>query len=275
MIHIGTSGFSYDDWVGRFYPEKTARNAMLPYYASAFGCVEINSTYYAIPGAASFESMVRRTPDDFTFVVKAHKDMTHADEPVEASFDAFVEAIGPLVESRKLGCLLAQYPWGFKRTPTSESRLADLRQRVGDIPTVVEFRNAEWAVGETYELLHGLGLGFCCVDEPSLKDLMPRESVRTSDTGYVRFHGRNARKWWKHEQAYERYDYLYTQEELEEWIPRVRAIESGAKDTYLFFNNHYQGKSVENARMFARMLGLPLLRETPSSIPTQLSLETD
>jgi len=129
---------------------------------------------------------------------------------------------------------------------------------VGDVPTVVEVRNAGWAAVETYDLLKRLGFGFCSVDEPALRGLMPRVAVATSRVGYVRFHGRNAADWWKHEHAWQRYNYLYSEEELAEWAPRVRSLDAETDVTYLFFNNHYQGKSAQNAVMFAKMLSLPL-----------------
>ncbi|OFX15141.1 MAG: hypothetical protein A2Z18_07255 [Armatimonadetes bacterium RBG_16_58_9] len=262
MTYIGTSGFSYDDWKGRFYPEKMAKKDMLAYYARQFNTVEINATYYTIPGAASFASMDRNTPDDFQFVVKAHKDMTHVESPDEDTFDAFLGAIKPLADAGKLGCVLAQYPWSFKRTPENDNRLRQFKDRVGDLPAVVEFRNVEWVNDETFEMLRSLNLGFCSVDEPRLKGLMPPVAVATSDIGYVRFHGRNAKKWWHHDQPHERYDYLYSQDELVEWVPKVDKINAETRATYLFFNNHFQGKSAQNARMFARMLNLPLPTDT-------------
>jgi len=256
MIYIGTSGFSYDDWKGHFYPEKLAKKDMLPYYAQRFNAVEINSTYYTIPGVASFASMARKTPEQFQFVVKAHQDMTHADEPGQEIFDTFLYAIEPLQTSNKLGCILAQFPWSFKNTPKNVVKLQDFKNRVGDLPTVVEFRNADWVNQDTFDLLRELGMGFCSVDEPRLKGLMPPVTVATSDIGYVRFHGRNAREWWRHDEAYQRYNYLYSEEELNEWVPRVEEVNSQAVKTYVFFNNHYQGKSAQNAQLFARMLGL-------------------
>ena len=258
MIYIGTSGFSYEDWKGHFYPDKMAKKDMLAYYARSFDTVEVNSTYYTIPGQATFAAMDRKTPDDFQFVVKAHKDMTHADRPKQEVFDAFLGSITPLEESKKLGCILAQFPWSFKCTPENVARLREFKDGVGDLPTVIEFRNAQWVNEETFDLLRSLDLGFCAVDEPHLKGLMPPVVEATSNIGYVRFHGRNAKKWWKHDQAYERYDYLYTEDELAEWVPKVEDIDAHAQKTYLFFNNHYQGKSARNAKMFAKMLGLPI-----------------
>jgi len=258
MICIGTSGFSYDDWKGHFYPERIAKKDMLGYYAAVFNTVEVNSTYYAIPPAYTFETMMRKTPDGFTFAVKAHKDMTHAETAQPESFSSFIDSVRPIVDSGKLGCVLAQFPWSFRCSEENAVRLREFRERVGELPTVVEFRNAEWVNEGTFSLLRELGLGFCSVDEPALKGLMPRVAAATSGIGYVRFHGRNAQKWWKHEESYERYNYLYTDEELGEWVPKVHDLEGKTERTYVFFNNHYQGKSAQNARMFAKMLGLNL-----------------
>lgn len=144
------------------------------------------------------------------------------------------------------------------------------------MPTVVEFRNSAWISEDTFALLKDLGLGFCSVDEPRLKGLIPPVAAATSAIGYVRFHGRNAAKWFKHDQAYERYDYLYSEEELNEWIPKVKDIESKTVQTYVFFNNHYQGKSVRNAMMFAKLLGLLLPLDTYSSVGSdQLTFDVD
>jgi uncharacterized protein YecE (DUF72 family) len=268
MILIGTSGFSYDDWKGFFYPEDLDKRDMLAYYASQFPAVEVNSTYYTIPGPGAFYGMARKTPPDFKFTVKVHKDMTHAEETDRGVFRTFAKSIHPLVEQGKLGCVLAQYPWGFKPSEAAHGRLRELRDELADAPTVVEFRNAAWVTPQTFELLRELHLGFCCVDEPNLRGLVPAVAAATSPVGYVRFHGRNAARWWNHEHAWERYDYLYTEEELSQWVPKVQSLAAKTDVTYLFFNNHYQGKSAQNAKMFAKMLSLPY----PEAGPAQSAL---
>jgi len=272
MIYIGTSGFSYDDWKGHFYPEQFDKKNMLSYYAARFNCVEVDATYYRIPPAATFATMDRKTPADFQFVVKAHQEMTHVESPEKGVFDAFLGSIRPLQESNKLGCVLAQFPWSFKCNPANAGKLREFKERMGEIPTVIEFRNAEWINDETFDLLRRLDLGFCSVDEPRLKGLMPRIAEATSKVGYVRFHGRNAAKWWKHDEAYERYDYLYAEDELAEWVPKVHDVESKTERTYVFFNNHYQGKSAQNARMFAKMLDLALPIDSAPPAAKQISL---
>ncbi|MCX8053434.1 MAG: DUF72 domain-containing protein [Armatimonadetes bacterium] len=275
MIYIGTSGFSYDDWKGHFYPKQFNKKNMLSYYSERFNCVEINSTYYKIPAPSTFTAMDRNTPPEFHFVVKAPHEMTHADSPSEEIFDAFLASIEPIRQSNKLGCVLAQFPWSFSNTPKNIARLREFKNRMGEIPTVIEFRNESWITKDTFDFLRKLKLGFCSVDEPMLKGLMPHIAEATSEIGYVRFHGRNAAKWWKHDQPYERYDYLYSEEELAEWIPKIRDVESKTKRTYVFFNNHYQGKSTQNARMLARMLDITLPMDSQTPAVKQMTFDED
>jgi uncharacterized protein YecE (DUF72 family) len=257
-ILIGTTGFSYEDWRGYFYPQDLPKKEMLRYYAEHFPSVEVNATYYSLPGPATFYQMARKVPPGFQFVVKAHKDMTHAEEFLPESFQQFRTALEPLQEAGMLGCVLGQFPWSFKATPENRSGLERIREELPGLPVVIEFRNSGWVSEETFALLRRLGLGFCCVDEPRLKGLMPRIVKATSPIGYVRFHGRNAAKWWQHEHAYERYDYLYSEEELAEWVPRIRELAEETEKTYLFFNNHYEGKAGQNAQMMANLLNLTL-----------------
>lgn len=258
-ILIGTSGFSYDDWRGHFYPPDLAKREMLPFYAQHFPVVEVNSTYYAIPAPATMAQMCRRVPLGFRFVVKAHQEMTHSGGELKPeSFAVFRHALEPMVEGGMLGCVLAQFPWSFKPSTGNEEYLRAFRGHLPDLPLVVEFRNSEWLSDQTLALLNEEGLGFCCVDEPRLHGLMPRVAVATSPIGYVRFHGRNAQKWWKHEHSWERYNYLYSEEELAEWAGRIRRLAGLTDPLYVFFNNHYEGKAGQNARQLAHLLDLAL-----------------
>lgn len=259
-ILIGTSGFSYDDWRGFFYPEALPKAEMLAYYAHHFSTVEVNATYYALPRPATFEQMARKVPPEFSFAVKANREMTHAPKLDPTVFARFRDALVPLLDRSQLGCVLAQFPWSFRYGPPQLDTLRQFRDLMGDLPTVIEFRNATWARDVVFTFLREHELGFCCVDEPRLKGLMPPLALATSSIGYFRFHGRNAAKWWQHEQAYERYDYLYSEEELQPWAPKIQAVAAETERTYVFFNNHYQGKAEQNARMMARLLdvGMPL-----------------
>lgn len=255
MIHIGTSGYSYDDWIGPFYPEGADKRKFLDYYARHFDCNEVNYTYYRMPDASTLEAMSAKTPPDFRFVIKANRQMTHErEEADEAIFEEFIAALAPLREQGKFACVLAQFPWGFKLSQPNVDYLKRFRQMMRGVPVVVEFRNDSWIRGDMFEFLREADFGYCCVDQPDLKGLLPPRIEATGAIGYVRFHGRNAEKWWEHDEAWERYDYLYSREELEEWAPKVRSLDKQTDDTYVFFNNHYNAQAVQNAQDFAQLL---------------------
>ena len=252
VIRIGTSGFSYKDWVGPVYPETLAAHERLSFYAHEFSTVELNVTYYRTPSTRAVERWVRQTPDDFLFSVKAFGGLTHDRD--ESAFQPFVDSLQPMVESGKLGCILAQFPYSFHFEPENRDYLKKLRTGLGDLPVVVEFRNAAWVNESTFDLLRSLGLGYCSVDEPRLPGLVPPVAVATGPMGYVRFHGRNAAKWFQHKEAWERYNYAYTEDELSEWVPKLQKLDEAVPLTLVYFNNHFGGKAVHSARTLGQLL---------------------
>lgn len=258
MIYLGTSGFSYNDWVGPFYPVGMPKREWLCYYAREFNSCEINATFYTVPKPATLVSMANKTGEGFLFVIKfvikANQRMTHEQKDNEEVFTAFRKMVGPLVERGRMGCVLAQFPYSFGFNRKNRDYLEILRERLADLPLVIEFRNAQWLKQELFDWLRRNGLGFCCVDEPQLPDLLPPLAVATSKVAYVRFHGRNAEKWWNHKQAYERYDYSYSPEELADWLPKIRDLDRIAERTFVFANNHFEHKSVVTMRMLWKML---------------------
>jgi uncharacterized protein YecE (DUF72 family) len=252
---VGTSGFSYKDWRGPFYPRGIQDKDMLGFYAEKFPMVEINSSYYAIPSVASVRSMVSKVPDDFEFVVKAHGSITHERRPPSSSLPPFLNPLGPMRDAGKLGCLLFQFPNSFRHGEDGLAFLMDLREELPpDWPAVVEFRHSSWLRGQTYEVLAGFGLGFVNCDMPQVRGLMPPTDVVTSDVAYVRLHGRNSGSWYDHDEAWERYDYRYSDQELEEWVPRLVDIGQRTKKTYIVFNNHPRGQSSDNALAMRRKI---------------------
>ncbi len=254
MIYIGTSGFSYEDWVGPYYPEGLDKKDWLTFYGKEFNTLEINFTYYRMPAPRTLAQMAAKVPADFLFTIKATQEMTHTREADPALFAKFVEALHPLLEAKKFGGVLAQFPASFHNTPENVDYLKTFRTYWGDLPVVVEFRNAQWLADETFDLLKKQDLGFCCVDEPRLKGLLPPVARATAEIAYVRFHGRNAQKWWHHDEAYERYDYTYKPEELEEWTPKIEQLDEQAEKTFVFANNHYRGQGIDTARQLKLML---------------------
>jgi|SRR5581483_5192234 uncharacterized protein YecE (DUF72 family) len=250
MIYIGTSGFQYNDWVGIYYPEGLPKENWLAHYAQEFRTLEINFTYYQMPTARGLAGMARQVPDDFVFTIKATQEMTHARERDAGVVKQFLGALTPLRESNKLGAVLAQFPNSFRANDESRAYLQWLRDAMDEFPLVVEFRNKEWLTPETYALLREQAVGFCCVDEP----YFPRVAQVTSSIAYVRFHGRNYKKWWKHEHAWERYDYTYSVEELREWTPKIEQLNAMAENTFVFANNHYRAQGIDTARQLKMLL---------------------
>lgn len=254
MIKIGTSGFSYPEWRGPFYPEKLPPREMLGFYARHFHAVEINATYYHIPPARNMAAMAKRAEGRLEFAVKTHQDMTHDRAKYADALPLFREALGPLQEANALGCVLVQFPFSFKAASPSVDFLRRIAGDLAPFPAVVEFRHRSWTTEETFGLLGELGLAYCCVDEPRLPNLPPPVVRATTPLAYVRFHGRNRQKWWSHAEAWERYDYLYTEAELREWVPKLRALAERTEKCYAFFNNHARGQAVANAQMLAGLL---------------------
>lgn len=254
MIMVGTSGYSYNDWLGTFYSEGTAKGDMLPEYSKKFMFTEINSTYYSMPNRFLFYNLNKKTPDGFKFTVKLHGSMTHSRDAGHDSYKQFTDALNPIVESSKLGCLVAQFPYSFHKNDVNKEYIKRLKDGLKGLPLCVEFRNDMWMDAETYKLLSDEGIGFICVDEPGIKGLVKSASIVTSKIGYVRFHGRNSSKWYNHEQSYERYDYLYSEGELKEWVPKIKFIEDNTDIAFIAFNNHFKAQGAVNASMLQRLL---------------------
>lgn len=255
-ILIGTSGFSYDDWVGPVYPPDLPRQEWLAFYSRKFSTCELNFTYYRIPTAHTLEQVAAKVPEGFLFSVKAYQGITHDRKEPESQIERLVAALAPLIEAQKFACVLAQFPTSFHANQANRAYLRRLRDSFGDLPVVVEFRSRDWVSERTFDELRALNLGFCCVDQPRLDSLVPPVAVATSPVAYVRFHGRNADKWWQHEEAWERYDYKYSDEELMEWVPRIRALNAQASLTLVYMNNHWQGQAVGTACHLQRLLEL-------------------
>lgn len=262
MIKVGTSGFSFPDWVGNVYPTNIKKGDMLPYYEKQLGfkITEINSTYYVILSQKSFEGMLKKTSPDFEFTVKAHKSMTHEIRDKETgkfidnkdAFDHFLYAIEPLRKENRLSAVLAQFPYSFHAVKDNYNYLLTFKERLKDIPMVVEFRNYYWHIQKSISFLKENNIGYCIVDEPKLKGLMPYNPTATTDLAYFRFHGRN-RNWFNASVA-ERYDYLYTKDELQSFVPDIKNIANSVKKTFVMFNNCHAGKSALNAKEMIEML---------------------
>lgn len=259
MIKIGTSGFSFKDWFGPVYPKSLQSSDLLRYYQEglSFNCVEINATYYALLSDKSFSSMEKKTGPGFEFIIKGFKGITHepfdkrvADkrislDRVREHMQRFIFSIQPLIEKNKLGGVLLQFPVFFYPSQHSTEYILECKEQFRDIPLIIEFRNRAWAKKATFDFLRDHHIAYCSVDEPRLPRLMPFINEVTSDIGYLRFHGRNTN--WFNAPLAERYNYLYSDEELKEFLPEIDRIDKKAQKTYIFFNNCHGGFAVKNA----------------------------
>jgi uncharacterized protein YecE (DUF72 family) len=249
-ILLGTSGWSYKEWIGPFYT-KTDKS-MLRAYTKVFKTVEIDSTFYKYPSKGTVMGWTLYSPDDFIYAAKVPKLITHEKclDPargVEEDLNKFIELMEPLSTGGKLGCLLLQLPPKYDYEP---EKLADFFKILPThIRFAVEFRDLSWMRDETWTLLRKYNVAYTIVDEP----LLPPEIHLTSDIAYFRWHGRGTRPW---------YNYQYSSQQLEPWMPKVKEAEAKVKKVYGYFNNHYHGYAVENCLQVLEMLGIITPQQT-------------
>ena len=272
-IRVGPAGWSYPDWAGYVYPVRRSKGFHeATYLADFFDTIEINTTFYRPlrpDHAAQWIDRVQENPR-FLFTAKLWQRFTHdsisgvtaADErAVRAGFDV-LQAAG------KLGAVLLQFPFSFHRTKETVSYLVAVLERFADYPLVVEVRHSTWDTPETLALLHERGAGFCNIDQPLIGRSLAPSAQATSTVGYVRLHGRRYDTWFSDDEAipaHERYNYLYSPQELAPWITRVRKVVKNSRDTFVVTNNHFQGKSVVNALQL-----ISILKGTRVKVPEPL-----
>ena len=269
IIKIGTSGFSFPDWRGGvIYPKGLATKEELLYYQSELGfdTLELNATYYAIIAEKSAYAMEQKTGKGFEFVVKGFRGFTHDPfddrlgdkrpslDKVFSDLEKFKSSIKPFSEAGKLGAVLLQFPVFFHQNKENNEYIVNCRKAFGDIPVIIEFRNNAWANKETTDFLRTNSLGYCAVDEPKLPRLMPFINEVTSDIGYFRLHGRNPN--WFNAPTSVRYDYLYSEKELNEFVPEINRMAENSKKMYIFLNNCHAGSAVKNARQLKKLMNL-------------------
>jgi uncharacterized protein YecE (DUF72 family) len=278
---------------GHFYPSsaKTAE-ARLRYYAEQFPIVEVDSTYYFPPSEKNAVLWIDRTPKDFTFNVKAYSLLTNhptkvdslykdlrdelpdelaekknlyrehlADEMVEEIWQRFHDALMPLHSAGKLGAVLFQFPQWFVIGRKSKAYLVECADRLKDFRLAIEFRHKSWMeernLDETLSFLEEHDLPLVCVDMPQGFDssLPPIAAATAKDLAVVRFHGRDRKVWAKKNvSASERFRYLYSEDELKEWVPRIQEVAEQTRETHVLMNNCYRDHAVNNARQLSALL---------------------
>jgi len=259
-IRVGPAGWSYEDWKGTVYPDPPPRGFdELAFLASVFPTVEINSTFYRPPSSRTSESWARRTPAGFLFTAKLWERFTHERENFSHDdLRVFQEGLAPLLAEGKLGALLLQFPWSFQDSPSSRDRVKSVAEAFeGWAPLVVELRHRSWLDARDY--LASLRLAFCNIDQPKSSTSITGTDLVLGPVAYVRLHGRNARAWFsKSAGRDEKYDYLYSEDELRPWSEKLLGMAERADTVFAITNNHFQGKAIVNALQLIRLVGQDL-----------------
>jgi uncharacterized protein YecE (DUF72 family) len=267
-ILIGTASWTDHE---PFYPPDVTGTERLGWYAERFPYVEIDSSFYRVPGSRMTAGWVERTPDDFVMGIKAHKSMTLHERqdgvpvpPSETTLRDFENALYPLRESGKLGAILYQWPPWFKPSEASFEELLKTRERHPEDQVAIEFRNRAWGEPETWDrvvdLLSEARLTYCCVDEPQHgSGTMSRVvAATTPKLAMIRLHGRNAGTWYKRvEKTGHRFDYVYPPEEIKEIAANVELLAQLSESVHVAINTNNNSQGPINALALAEALGLP------------------
>jgi uncharacterized protein YecE (DUF72 family) len=259
-IRVGPAGWSYSDWSGYVYPARRNKGFHEAAYLSEFfDTIEINTSFYQPlrpDHAALWVERVSANPA-FLFTAKLWQKFTH-DPSASAEDERAVRAgFDVLRQAEKLGAVLLQFPFSFQCTKETVGYVTAVLKRFADYPLVVELRHASWQTEETLALLRELHAGFCNIDQPIIGRSVEPSASSTSSVGYVRLHGRRYDTWFSDNPAtpaHERYNYLYSEEELDPWVARIRTVNQHTRNTFVVTNNHYQGKAVVNALQLISIL---------------------
>ena len=261
-ILLGTSGWSYTEWEGNFY--RKGEKLKLRAYTKVFHTAEIDSSFYRVPSKGMVMGWLRYSPSDFVFSAKMPKLITHDKKlgqkaDVGKDLQDYFEIMRPLQLGGKLACLLIQLPPKYEFSPESLESFLNLLD-----PTfryAVEFRHLSWMKAETWKMLEQHDVAYVNVDEP----LLPPEVHLTTDFSYFRWHGRGKKPW---------FDYRYSQDELDEWVPRVKDSALKVRKIYGYFNNHFHGYAPENCLQLLEKLGMltPEQKQAKTAIGGQSKL---
>ena len=270
IIRIGPAGWAYKDWEGIVYPQKPGvKFDPLEYLARFFDTIEINSSFYRPFTKTTAKSWSQRviSAKEFLFTAKLHRVFTHERGKATAEDEKQVrEGFDELAKAGMLGAVLLQFPWSFKNTDEDRVYLAKLLDQFKDYPLVLEVRHSSWSNPRIYEWLEEAGVALCNIDQPLFTKSIKPDALTTSQIGYVRLHGRNYQDWFREKAPRDdRYNYLYSLDELEPWIARIREVAKKTNETYVITNNHFRGQAVVNALEMKSTLA-----EAPVTAPAPL-----
>ena len=259
-LYIGPAGWAYPDWKAVVYPKlKPPTFHEAAYLAGYFDTIEINTSFYQPLQPEHCQQWIEQVAANprFLFTAKLWQKFTHETGATAEDERLVRDGLDVLRAAGKLGAVLVQFPFSFHRTMENRTYLTNLLNRFADYPLVVEVRHASWNDKDFYKMLGELAVGFCNIDQPIIGRSLKPEQQATSPIGYVRLHGRRYDTWFSDDPntpPSERYNYLYSEKELEPWVERIRSVSSQAETTFVITNNHYQGKGVVNALQLIALL---------------------
>jgi uncharacterized protein YecE (DUF72 family) len=279
-LYIGTSGWNYASgrgtWNGIFYPAHRPRGFdELSFYAERFNTVEVNSTFYGQPRRNVTLAWAKRTPSAFEFSVKLYQKFTHPDLTRDktvispSDVDEFRGGIEPLLAANKLGALLAQFPASFKDSPQARDYLQWLLETFREYPVTLELRHKSWSddPAALIELLNEYGAAWTQIDEPKFRFSIRQDWLpNVTSFFYMRLHGRNADQWWRHEKSEDRYNYLYSEDELKPFAHAINSARAQVKKLYAYLNNHFAGQAVADAAVLRHLLDEPVTAPMPAEL---------
>jgi uncharacterized protein YecE (DUF72 family) len=236
-LYLGSGGYTNDDWKGVLYPPDAPSSEFLESYSQHFNAVELESSFYNIPGKKAFEGMVRKSGGHVHIAVKAHRSMTHMRSSDEGGYRRLRASVKPLREAGMLGPFLAQFPRSFHYTPENQSYVLELASRFEGEALAIEFRSPEWHDPEVESSLRDQGVTWVSVDYPEIANMGPRQLVTTSQIAYVRLFGRNEKKWYAGKTAKEKHDYRYQAAELQFWVDEIVARRDELAQAYVILLN--------------------------------------
>jgi uncharacterized protein YecE (DUF72 family) len=250
QVWIGTSGYSYQDWVGCFYPSGTRSERMLSYYSRHFPLVELNFTFYRLPTPANLARLADNSPDGFQFVVKLHRSLSHDEQPQD--LPAFRAAVEELRRRDRLLGVLCQLPQATHYERKHRDWLETLGREFTGCGLAVEFRHRTWLRPDVPDWLRNRDIDLVSVDVPELPGLYPRALVQSGPRLYLRLHSRNAENWYRSDK--ERYDYAYDDTQLAEWVSAFAAAGARNERGLVLFNNCQRGQAAVNAGRMRTLL---------------------
>lgn len=259
QLYVGPAGWSYPDWDGIVYPAQRPRGFRpLVFLARYFNLVEINSTFYRIPSPQQCEKWIEAIEpfEEFLFTVKLWQEFTHVRERLDTqALNQWHAALNPLRRADRLGAVLVQFPWSFRCTRENARYIEELAMALAPDPLAIEVRHDSWDCEEFVGWLRENGHAFCNIDQPLLERCLPPTGHVTAPFAYVRLHGRNRENWFRENaDVGERYKYLYSRQELEEWAERLKRLIEKAEKVFVITNNHTEGRAAANALQIKSMV---------------------